>query len=418
MSRKPDKGKNAPKPEGAGGLVPRLRFPEFREAGEWEIKSLKSVCFMQAGKFVPASDIFEPDKQGVYPCYGGNGLRGYTKTYTHSGRYPLIGRQGALCGNVNLVNGQFHATEHAVVVTPQEGINVEWLFYTLDLLNLNRFATGQAQPGLSVEVLEKVSGAVPKEEKEQQKIANCLSSLDDQIRLETERLNALKDHKKGLMQQMFPAEGETVPRLRFAEFREAGEWRVICLRDACRKIAQGGTPDTSISKYWNGSIEWLTPAEMGKTESRFVRATKRKISEIGLQSCSSELLPAHSVIISIRAPIGYLAINTVEMAINQGCKGLIPSDSTNADFLYYWLLYHKESLIDLGSGNTFKELSGESLKQFRALFPDVAEQQKIADCLSSLDDRIRLETERLNALKDHKKGLMQQLFPVLRDIAI
>src|SRR5262245_46078646 len=197
-------------------LKPKLRFPEFRDAGEWETKSLRSLCFMQAGKFVSASDIFEHDKGSLYPCYGGNGLRGYTKTYTHSGKYPLIGRQGAQCGNVNLVNGQFHATEHAVVARPQKGINVDWLLYTLDLLNLKRFATGQAQSGLSVEVLEKVPNAVPKEEKEQQKLADCLTSLDELLTAEAQKLDALKAHKKGLMQQLFPAEGETLPKLRFS----------------------------------------------------------------------------------------------------------------------------------------------------------------------------------------------------------
>lgn len=191
-----------------GKTLPKLRFPEFRDAGEWETKSLSSICFMQAGKFVSASDIFEHDKGGEYPCYGGNGLRGYTKTYTHSGKYPLIGRQGALCGNVNLVSGQFHATEHAVVVTPKKGIDVDWLFYRLDLLDLNRYATGQAQPGLSVEVINKVSSAVPKEEKEQQKIADCLSSIDELITAEAQKLDALKAHKKGLMQQLFPVLGD------------------------------------------------------------------------------------------------------------------------------------------------------------------------------------------------------------------
>ena len=188
-----------------GLLVPKLRFPEFLGAGEWEIKPLKSICSMQAGKFVSASNIFEKGKSGIYPCYGGNGLRGYTKTYTHSGRYSLIGRQGALCGNVNLANGDFYATEHAVVVTPKENINVNWLFYKLDLLNLNRYATGQAQPGLSVEVLEKVQCIVPTKESEQKKIADCLTSIDEAIAVQSQAINLLKLHKKGLMQQLFPA---------------------------------------------------------------------------------------------------------------------------------------------------------------------------------------------------------------------
>ena len=139
-----------------GETLPKLRFPEFRDAGEWEEKKLGELCEMRAGKFVSAGEISEKNEDALYPCYGGNGLRGYVKTYTHSGKYPLIGRQGALCGNVILGEGKFHATEHAVAAAPFSCININWLFYSLLKLDLNRFATGQAQPGLSVDVLEKV----------------------------------------------------------------------------------------------------------------------------------------------------------------------------------------------------------------------------------------------------------------------
>ncbi|MGE8666153.1 MAG: restriction endonuclease subunit S [Achromobacter mucicolens] len=189
---------------GEGETVPRLRFQQFLGAGDWKIKQLGTVCDMQSGKFVSASEISESRAKGFYPCYGGNGLRGYTRTFNQSGRYSLIGRQGALCGNVNFVEGEFYATEHAVVTAPKPGINAHWLFYILCRLNLNRFATGQAQPGLSVEALEKVSCAVPTSEKEQQEIAAFLFSLDELIMASAHKLDALKVHKKGLIQLLFP----------------------------------------------------------------------------------------------------------------------------------------------------------------------------------------------------------------------
>lgn len=188
----------------AGETLPRLRFPEFRGAGEWEATSLASAGVMKAGQFVSASDIYDARDNDSFPCYGGNGLRGYTKTFTHSGQYALIGRQGALCGNAFLVDGKFHATEHALVVTTASNINVTWLYYMLGFLNLNQYSIGQAQPGLSVTVLEKVSVAIPTDIHEQQRIAACLSSLDAQIAAESEKLGALKTHKQGLMQQLFP----------------------------------------------------------------------------------------------------------------------------------------------------------------------------------------------------------------------
>lgn len=188
-----------------GATVPTLRFPEFQNAGAWEENPLGDICKMQAGKFVSATDIQEQVKNGLHPCYGGNGLRGYTKTHTHKGKYSLIGRQGALCGNVTLATGKFHATEHAVIVTPNKGVGIDWLFYMLRYSNLNQYATGQAQPGLSVENIEKVSINIPDTEREQQKIAACLSSIDKLITAQTQKLDILKAHKKGLMQQLFPS---------------------------------------------------------------------------------------------------------------------------------------------------------------------------------------------------------------------
>lgn len=193
----------------AGETVPKLRFPEFQAAGEWEEKPLKDACRMQAGKFVSASNIHEHKQDELFPCYGGNGLRGYTKTFTHEGKYSLIGRQGALCGNVMLATGKFHATEHAIVTTPKEKVDTNWLYYELILLNLNQHATGQAQPGLSVDNLGKIKIKIPVTEKEQQKITNCLSSLDALLTAQVQKIEALKLHKKGLMQQLFPNPTET-----------------------------------------------------------------------------------------------------------------------------------------------------------------------------------------------------------------
>lgn len=192
-----------------GETTPRLRFPEFQGAGDWHDKPLDAVCEMKAGKFVAAADISEQPKEGLHPCYGGNGLRGYTRTYTHSGKLSLIGRQGALCGNVNFVTGEFHATEHAIVTKPKAGILGDWLYHALVRLNLNDFATGQAQPGLSVDVLEKISCPAPQDEHEQQLIANCLSSVDYLIAAQENRVAALKVHKNGLMQQLFPSQEKT-----------------------------------------------------------------------------------------------------------------------------------------------------------------------------------------------------------------
>lgn len=201
------------------------------------------------------------------------------------------------------------------------------------------------------------------------------------------------------------------PRLRFPEFLDAPEWSEKSLVEVCERITQGGTPDTSNLEYWDGDINWLTPAEMGKSDSPFIASTARKITSAGLDNCSSALLPLTSVIISTRAPIGHLAINSVPTAINQGCKGLVPGAQLDHGFLFSSLSKAKSRLVDLGAGNTFKELSGSALKSFQIPVPSLAEQQKIADCLTSLDRVIAAQGRKVEALKAHKRGLMQQLFP-------
>ena len=159
-----------------------------------ESKKLKEICDMKAGKFVSAEDISPVQKEGMYPCYGGNGLRGYVNDFTHNGVYPLVGRQGALCGNVCLATGKFHATEHAVAVTPKENIDVYWLRYQLEYMNLNQYSTGTAQPGLSVNKIIEISCDVPPLA-EQQKIVAQITALEEKI-TQAKRIMSGCPHKK------------------------------------------------------------------------------------------------------------------------------------------------------------------------------------------------------------------------------
>lgn len=164
------------------------------------LKTLAEICNMKAGKFVSAQDINDQEGKGLYPCYGGNGLRGYTKTLTHEGRFPLIGRQGALCGNVGIVDGKFHATEHAVVVTPAQNVDISWLYYKLREANLNQYATGVAQPGLSVQNLNKVIIQTPSFT-EQQHIVKKIEKLESEIaKLEAE-ISLIPQQKEAILKK-------------------------------------------------------------------------------------------------------------------------------------------------------------------------------------------------------------------------
>ena len=156
----------------------------FEVPSNWGWTTLGEIFTLQAGKNITAKDISaKQDKDHCYPCYGGNGLRGYVSNYNKEGHFPLIGRQGALCGNVNEANGKFYATEHAVVVDTYCKTNIPWVINTLLYLNLNQYATSTAQPGLSVSTINDVMIPVPPLE-EQQRISQSIKnwySLIDQI---------------------------------------------------------------------------------------------------------------------------------------------------------------------------------------------------------------------------------------------
>ncbi|MCL4220458.1 MAG: restriction endonuclease subunit S [Phycisphaerales bacterium] len=407
-------------------LVPKLRFPEFEDAAEWEQRTMGNLGVFIRGLTYSAADVADAGLLVLRSSNIQDGRLVLDSDLVHVAKEcppDLLLREGdvAICmsnGSKALVG------KHAEYRGGYEGeITVGAfcsIFRATNTFAKLAFATDAYSDFVALGIaggninnlknadLEAFEFYVPRHREEQQKIADCLGSLDDLIAAESRKLDALRRHKQGLMQQLFPQPGESVPRLRFPEFEDAPAWEQKEI-DALARVTQGGTPDTTNADYWGGPIYWLTPAEMGKDDSPYIGSTRRTLTEEGLEHCSSELLPPQSVIISTRAPIGHLAINTLPIAINQGCRGLIPV--ADARFLYYALLYAKPRLLDLGAGNTFKELSGSALKAFILPAPSPREQRKIADCLTSLDDLIAEEGRRLEALRRHKQGLMQQLFP-------
>jgi len=184
-----------------GQLRDPLAHPEqFKDSSlgriprEWDVVKLGDAFSMQAGNFLSSRNI---KGFGLFPVFGGNGLRGYTSTYTHEGEYALIGRQGALCGNITVVSGQFYATEHAVIVTPKEEMNVGWIASYLTAMNLNRFSESSAQPGLSVQKLSHHRIRLPKFP-EQEAIDHQIRTLDQQLDSEAAALAKLCSLKSGL----------------------------------------------------------------------------------------------------------------------------------------------------------------------------------------------------------------------------
>ena len=180
------------------------------------------------------------------------------------------------------------------------------------------------------------------------------------------------------------------------------------------QIISGGTPKSGVEEFWEGDVQWLTPADMGKMTGIYVSDTRRKITQLGLAKSSAKLFPTNSVILSTRAPIGHLAINTTPMATNQGCRGLIPNESVDTKYLYYFLYSNVELLNELGTGTTFKELSKSELEKVRLPTPKIEEQKRIVAILDQAFadiDKARAVAERnLKNARELFDSYLQQVF--------
>ncbi|HFR3837232.1 TPA: restriction endonuclease subunit S [Streptococcus suis] len=243
--------------------------------------------------------------------------------------------------------------------------------------------------------------------KEQQKIADCLSSIDDLIDAESRKLRALEKYKKGLMQKLFPAEGKNLPEWRFPEFQGCGEWKSKSMGKAC-KMFSGGTPDTSKKEFYGGTIPFIRSAEINKS------STELFITEEGVKNSSAKMVKKGDILIALYgANSGEVALSKIDGAINQAILCL--RHETNNAFVYHYFTHMKNRIISKyiqgGQGN----LSGQIIKSVNLYFPKTEEQQKIADCLSEIDKIITEQSNKVEQLKAHKKGLMQGLFPSLEE---
>jgi type I restriction enzyme S subunit len=259
---------------------------------------------------------------------------------------------------------------------------------------IRREAQGSKVYGISPRRLADVNVCFPAEEAEQRKIAASLTSLDELLAAEGRKLEALRAHKKGLMQQLFPREGESRPRLRFPEFHDAGEWETKKIGDVFA-TATGGTPERKVKAYWNGGIPWVTTSLV---DFNVIRSTEETISAEGLYGQGKTR--------------GKVAMLGIEAATNQACAAILPSDDVDQAFAFMNLAGRYDEIRAFSNAGGQENLSQGLIQELPFCYPEEsAEQQRIAACLSSLDRVIAAASRKLDGLRAHKKGLMQQLFP-------
>lgn len=382
--------------------IPKLRFKEF--GGEWEEKQLGELCKLKAGKFVSASEISEKQEFEMFPCYGGNGIRGYVKTQTHEGDYTLIGRQGALCGNVQFTSGKFHATEHAVVVSPNEENDSLWLYYQLDRLNLNRYATGQAQPGLSVDVIEKVKTSSPFK-LEQQKIASFLSAVDTKINQFARKKELLVQYKKGVMQKIL-SQGL---RFKAEDGSEFPEWEEKKLGEIAIFLKGSGISKDNISE--NGNLECI---RYGELYTYYKETIHEAISKTNLDKNGLVLSQKNDIIIPSSGETA-IDLATASCVLKDGIAlggdlNIIRTQQNGVFLSFYLNNAKKIEIASLAQGSSVIHLYSTHLKVLKLQLPSFSEQTKIANFLSAIDTKIDLVAKQLDEAKNFKKGLLQQMF--------
>jgi len=375
----------------------------------WTVKKLAFLASLKSGESITADDIGDA---GPYPVYGGNGLRGYAERFTHEGEYTLIGRQGALCGNVNYAQGRFWASEHAVVVSPREPVAVHWLGETLRAMDLNQYSASAAQPGLAVETIAALKLPVPPLQ-EQQAIAGYLdretAQIDALIAAKERLLALLSEKRRALITRAVtrgldpdaPMRDSGIPWLgeipRHWETRR-GKW-MFSERD--ERSADGA--QTLLSRRM----------ERGLVPHNDVSDKQTRPEElIGYKHTSAGEL----VVNRMRASIGLIAVTPEDGLVSPDYAVFVPRNGTCVNYYLYLFstnllgMVFRSASTGMGTGTAgFLRLYSESFLALWFPHPPLDEQEKIVDAIARETDKLdetREATKRTIALLKERRSAL------------
>ena len=382
---------------------PALRFKGFTDP--WEQRKLGDLCVeFRSGEFISASDITET---GEYPVFGGNGLRGFTDRFNHDGEYTLIGRQGALCGNVNFAVGKSYFTEHAIAVRADKKNQTRFLYYLFSTMDLGQYSGQSAQPGLAVGNLVELKSTLP-DKQEQEKISGVLTALDTLITLHQRKYEKLVNIKKSMLDKMFPQNGASVPEIRFKGFTDPWEQRK--LSDIVEKVTEKNAGLQYIETFTNS-------AEFGIISQRdFFDHDISKIGSLdGYYVVHNEDF-VYNPRISVTAPVGPINRNKL------GRTGVMSPlytvfrphdiDTTYLEHFFKSGYWHSFMNFNGDSGARSDRFSIKDSVFFEMPIPtpDIEEQKKIGEFLTQLDTLITLHQRKLKKLVQIRKAFAERCF--------
>lgn len=408
-------------------LIPKLRFPEFENQDGWELDNVNSLFSLQDG-YAFSSRIFsnkaENTSQVIRITDINNHNKNSEKVFIPNEKIADLGIDAYLVKRGDLLlsltgaagfnfyiwdSDDAYINQRTMKITPKDSKNEPLKILLSPLIHeiINGIGTGQNN-NLSKDSLKEVELPIPQPQ-EQQKIASCLSSLDELLAAHNDKLDALKDHKKGLLQNLFPQEGETVPKVRFPEFEGDGEWDTKTLDElgelvngltySPKDVRNEGLLVLRSSNIQNGIIDFNDCVYV-RSDIKGANLSRPKDILICVRNGSKRLIGKNAIIPENIPLATHGAFMTVFRA-------------SNPDFVFQLFqsdAYDRQVKADLGA--TINSINGKNFIKYEFAVPsNPQEQQKIASCLSALDELITAQQEKIAQLQQHKKGLMQGLFP-------
>jgi len=382
----------------------------------WRETTLDNIARIHNATRIPLSSAQRVLRQGKYPYYGASGIIDNIDDYLFEGEFVLISEDGE---NLNTrktpiafkAKGKFWVNNHAHIVQGLTPFLNDYIVYYLQKTNLSPFITGAAQPKLSKENLLKIPFIIPENFDEIEAISNVLSSLDEKIELLEEENKTLETLAQTIFTEWFVnfnfpgATGEM-------EDSELGDipkgWRVGKLGEVTN-IKGGSTPSTKDETFWNGNISWTSPKDLSNSKSLYLLNTEKKITLEGLKKVSSGLLPRGTLLLSSRAPIGYLALSNIDVAINQGYIAFIEDSYFSNIYTYLWLKLNMQLVINTANGSTFLEISKSSFRGIKCLIATKNLLNEFQITISPIFVKILNNTEQIQTLKSTRDTLLPRL---------
>ncbi|MFL0066403.1 restriction endonuclease subunit S [Tenacibaculum maritimum] len=375
---------------------------------QWETKRIKDLCKMQSGFYISANDF----KDEGFPIYGGNGFRGFSEDFNHDGEYTLIGRQGALCGNINYAKGKFWATEHAIVVYEKKEINKFWFGELLRLMNLNQYSLSAAQPGLSVEKIKRLKLPFIPSLKEQTQIANYLdaktTAIDKKVTLLEQKIKHYKAYRKMVINEIVTKGLDKTVKLKDSGVNWIGNipehWEIRRYKSFGKTI-KGKNMETSDVEFDNSlpllSLEYLR-------NDSVQHPTFCYSNDKSLKSTDDDLIivwDGAAVGEIIKSKIGYVSSTIAKLDIN--------NKKFNTKYFYHLRGAIDYKLKQIPTGMGIPHLNPTLFKNFKCPAPPIKEQQQIADYLdtktTTIDKIINNIEAQITMLKELRKTLINEV---------